>query len=166
MIHSLSSRYHTRRVAAIPQNPRCLIYYAPYTTFFVPGPLRLIFRCPPDHYRASAPLCHRPQPADRMLFAHAPRIQGTHRTPAAAQVHRNLTSPPSLWPGRESRKYHCPLSRTALLAKASPPQIRRVRSTENVSGGCLSDFQGSQSLVSISEIENFGKRFVQLRKYL
>ena len=24
------------------------------------------------------------------------------------QLHRNLTSPPSLWPGRELRKYHCP----------------------------------------------------------
>ena len=23
------------------------------------------------------------------------------------QVHRNLISPPSLWPGRELRKYHC-----------------------------------------------------------
>ena len=30
------------------------------------------------------------------------------RRRCAAPLHRNRTSPPSLWPGRELRKYHCP----------------------------------------------------------
>ena len=29
-------------------------------------------------------------------------------TAARLQLHRSSTSPPSLWPGRELRKYHCP----------------------------------------------------------
>ena len=37
----------------------------------------------------------------------------TRRQPAVL-LHRNLTSPPSLWPGRELRKYHYPCAGSSL----------------------------------------------------
>ena len=37
-----------------------------------------------------------------------PESRESIRRRCAAPLHRNLTSPPSLWPGRELRKYHCP----------------------------------------------------------
>ena len=37
-----------------------------------------------------------------------PESRENIRRRCAAPLHRNLTSPPSLWPGRELRKYHCP----------------------------------------------------------
>ena len=43
----------------------------------------------------------------------------TRRLPAK-QVHRSLTSPPSLWPGRELRKYHYPQSLSWPSAGGNP----------------------------------------------
>lgn len=37
-----------------------------------------------------------------------PESRENIRRRCAAPLHRNRTSPPSLWPGRELRKYHCP----------------------------------------------------------
>ena len=37
-----------------------------------------------------------------------PRARENIRRRYAAPLHRTLTSPPSLWPGRELRKYHYP----------------------------------------------------------
>ena len=37
-----------------------------------------------------------------------PESRESIRRRYAAPLHRNRTSPPSLWPGRELRKYHCP----------------------------------------------------------
>ena len=37
-----------------------------------------------------------------------PESRESIRRRCAAPLHRNRTSPPSLWPGRELRKYHCP----------------------------------------------------------
>ena len=42
----------------------------------------------------------------RVIRPRPPHTPGTHQTPACRQIHRTLTSPPSLWPGRELRKYH------------------------------------------------------------
>ena len=37
-----------------------------------------------------------------------PESRESIRRRCAAPLHRNRTSPPSLWPGRELQKYHCP----------------------------------------------------------
>ena len=42
------------------------------------------------------------------LFVLDPRDPGNYHTVGQlTRLHRNFTSPPSLWPGRELRKYHC-----------------------------------------------------------
>ena len=48
-------------------------------------------------YFKGAPICPR-----------RPESRESIRRRCAAPLHRNRTSPPSLWPGRELRKYHCP----------------------------------------------------------
>ena len=44
------------------------------------------------------------------------RCRISHRRQCASLLHWNLTIPPSLWPDRELRKYHCPC-----LALTPPP---------------------------------------------
>ena len=45
-----------------------------------------------------------------LYLSSTPREPGENiRRRCAAPLHRTLTSPPSLWPGRELRKYHYPL---------------------------------------------------------
>ena len=43
-----------------------------------------------------------------------PNIWEVTRRQPAMLLHRNLTSPPSLWPGRELRKYHYPRTGSSL----------------------------------------------------
>jgi hypothetical protein len=57
------------------------------------------------------------------VFAHGSPAREITRCPAAYRIHRLLTSPPSLQPGRELRKYHC------LLCLSSPlPAANRLSS--------------------------------------
>ena len=50
------------------------------------------------------------------FFLSPQRCRISHRRQCASLLHWNLTIPPSLWPDRELRKYHCPC-----LALAPPP---------------------------------------------
>lgn len=68
------------------------------------------------------------------------------------QLHRNLTSPPSLWPGRELRKYHCPQSeswRHAGAARILLLMVLFARQTDSRSadrecaGSGLCNYQGT-----------------------
>ena len=43
-----------------------------------------------------------------LICPRRPESRESIRRRCAAPLHRNRTSPPSLWPGRELRKYHCP----------------------------------------------------------
>ena len=42
------------------------------------------------------------------FFLSPQRCRISHRRQCASLLHWNLTIPPSLWPDRELRKYHCP----------------------------------------------------------
>ena len=46
--------------------------------------------------------------------------------------HRNPTSPPSLWPGRELRKYHCPCTLSSPGRKQSGPVRLMDRSLQKL----------------------------------
>ena len=50
------------------------------------------------------------------FFLSPQRCRISHRRQCASLLHWNLTIPPSLWPDRELRKYHCPC-----LALTPPP---------------------------------------------
>ena len=43
-----------------------------------------------------------------LILPRHPGSMGFHQMAVCELLHRNRTSPPSLWPGRELRKYHCP----------------------------------------------------------
>ena len=45
------------------------------------------------------------------FFLSPQRCRISHRRQCASLLHWNLTIPPSLWPDRELRKYHCPCFR-------------------------------------------------------
>ena len=87
------------------------------------------------------------------------------RRRCAAPLHRNRTSPPSLWPGRELRKYHCPQHLSSpppgaarllscklyrsLISEVVAHSRKRLRgsahSVGNVPDACMFGFQGSLS---------------------
>ena len=87
------------------------------------------------------------------------------RRRCAAPLHRNRTSPPSLWPGRELRKYHCPQHLSSpppgaarllscklyrsLISEVVAHSRKRLRgsahSVGNVPDACMFSFQGSLS---------------------
>ena len=55
------------------------------------------------------------------LFLSPQRYRISYRRQCASLLHWNLTIPPSLWPDRELRKYHCPC-----LALTPPPVAIRI----------------------------------------
>jgi len=68
------------------------------------------------------------------------------------QVHRNFISPPSLWPGRELRAYHCPscaswrnagATRILLLMVLTADQTDRRSTKLECAGSGLFNFQGT-----------------------
>ena len=56
------------------------------------------------------------------FFLSPQRCRISHRRQCASLLHWNLTIPPSLWPDRELRKYHCP----CLALTPSPVAIRHL----------------------------------------
>ena len=48
------------------------------------------------------------------------RCRISHRRQCASLLHWNLTIPPSLWPDRELRKYHCPCQAFNTAAGCNP----------------------------------------------
>ena len=91
------------------------------------------------------------------------RCRISHRRQCASLLHWNLTIPPSLWPDRELRKYHCPC-----LALTPPPVAIRhlllrnryrpdglhgvqskARPNRNVPEEWVFSFQGTSGLSSL-----------------
>ena len=58
-----------------------------------------------------------------------PECLGNHQTAACLPLHRNLTSPPSLWPGRELRKFHIPVP---VFAKLGATQLSQDQSSRSL----------------------------------
>ena len=97
------------------------------------------------------------------FFLSPQRCRISHRRQCASLLHWNLTIPPSLWPDRELRKYHCPC-----LALAPPPVAIRhlllrnryrpdglhgvqsmARPNRNVPEEWVFSFQGTSGLSSL-----------------
>ena len=97
------------------------------------------------------------------FFLSPQRYRISHRRQCASLLHWNLTIPPSLWPDRELRKYHCPC-----LALTPPPVAIRhlllrnryrpdglhgvqskARPNRNVPEEWVFSFQGTSGLSSL-----------------
>lgn len=97
------------------------------------------------------------------FFLSPQRCRISHRRQCASLLHWNLTIPPSLWPDRELRKYHCPC-----LALTPPPVAIRhlllrnryrpdglhgvqskARPNRNVPEEWVFSFQGTSGLSSL-----------------
>lgn len=97
-------------------------------------------------------------------FSYPPRdVEFLTGGKCASLLHWNLTIPPSLWPDRELRKYHCP----CLVLTPPPVAIRhlllrnryrpeglhgvqsKVRPNRNVSEEWVFSFQGTSGLLSL-----------------
>ena len=84
------------------------------------------------------------------------------------QVHRNFISPPSLWPGRELRAYHCPscaswrnagATRILLLVVLTANQTDRRSTQLECTGSGLFDFQGAGKHRGCPYTSKYGQLF-------
>ena len=94
---------------------------------------------------------------------------GITRRRSAKPLHRNLTSPPSLWPGRELRKYHYSrfpsspppvavrvlshgLYRSSLRSHGAP--VRVAQEIGNVPDDWIFSFQGTANREGLEKTES------------
>ena len=108
-------------------------------------------------YFKGAPICPR-----------RPESRESIRRRCAAPLHRNRTSPPSLWPGRELRKYHYSrflsspppvairilshgLNRSSLWSLGAP--VKMAREIGNVPGDWIFSFQGTTNHDGLEKTE-------------
>ena len=97
------------------------------------------------------------------FFLSPQRCRISHRRQCASLLHWNLTIPPSLWPDRELRKYHCPC-----LALAPPPVAMYLKNEYSVFKG-HPDFRPYK--VSLTRILRFrvglvGALWLSLQDYI
>ena len=97
------------------------------------------------------------------FFLSPQRCRISHRRQCASLLHWNLTIPPSLWPDRELRKYHCPcpaltpppvaIRHLLLRNRYRPDGLHGVQSkarpNRNVPEEGVFSFQGTSGLSSL-----------------
>ena len=97
------------------------------------------------------------------FFLSPQRCRISHRRQCASLLHWNLTIPPSLWPDRELRKYHCPcpaltpppvaIRHLLLRNRYRPDGLHGVQSkawpNRNVPEEWVFSFQGTSGLSSL-----------------
>ena len=97
-----------------------------------------------------------------------PRHQGIALLAAGAASQTKSVSPPSLWPGRELREYHCPscaswrnagATRILLLVVLTANQTDRRSTQLECTGSGLFDFQGAGKHRGCPYTSKYGQLF-------